>query len=401
VSVPRTPLRRWTGWPRWSRLSQVERVEAYTRQSLLVLLYGTPVFLLLSGTDRLTGDSPALAAVLVASVAVTLVAARALRAVMDLYPATGPVPWRPVGALLAVAVVATVTLVLLPEGPGRVLGLTTWGVTVIALVGLTDRRLAAAVVVGATLVPTALTGRPWVALVALGTTLFFAFTVRASLWLLGVVVEVDRSRAAQGELAVAEERLRFSRDVHDVLGRHLSAIAVQAELAATLAERGDERAAARMLEVREHAHDALREARELARGYRDTSLQRELEGAQSLLRAAGIATSVDTAGLDPAWHEAAGWVVRETVTNVLRHSRATQVTIRCTDTGVLEVRNDGAPLPTSTSTGSGTGGSGLIGLRERLAALGATLRAERDGAEFVVSVDLPAGVPTPATGGTA
>ncbi|MXG88833.1 histidine kinase [Nocardioides flavescens] len=375
-------------WPRWARLSQVERVEAYTRQSLLVLLYGTPVFLLLSGSDRIADGGGALAVVLGASLVVTLVAARALRAVMDLYPAAAPVPWRPVGALLAVAVVSTGACIALPEGPGRVLGLTTWGVTVIALVGLTDRRIAAAVVVGATLVPTVLTGRAWVALVALGTTLFFVFTVRASLWLLGVVVEVDRSRTAQGELAVAEERLRFSRDVHDVLGRHLSAIAVQAELAATLAERGDERAAARMLEVREHAHDALREARELARGYRDTSLERELDGARSLLQAAGIATSVDTTGLDPAWHEAAGWVVRESVTNVLRHSRATLVTIRWTDDGVVEVRNDGVTAPPGSR---GSDGRGLVGLRERLAALGATLHAERDGSEFVVRVDLPTG----------
>ena len=73
---------------------------------------------------------------------------------------------------------------------------------------------------------------------------------------------------------MAEERLRFSRDVHDVLGRRLSTIAVQAELAATLAARGDERAAERMLEVRAVAHDALREARELARGYRATDFPR-------------------------------------------------------------------------------------------------------------------------------
>ena len=146
---------------------------------------------------------------------------------------------------------------------------------------------------------------------------FLIFTVRASLWLLDVVAELDRAKGARAALAVAEERLRFSRDLHDVLGRRLSTIAVQAELASTLAERGDSRAADRMLDVRAVAHEALREVRELARGYRAVDLEQELHGARSLLRSAGIETRIDVATLPEPWHEAAGWVVRETVTNVL------------------------------------------------------------------------------------
>ena len=120
-----------------------------------------------------------------------------------------------------------------------------------------------------------------------------AFSGRASMWLYGIVRELDEANDAQARLAVAEERLRFSRDVHDILGRRLSTIAVQAELAATLSARGDERAAERMLEVRGVAHEALREARELARGYRPTDLHKELEGARSLLRSAGIDVQLD------------------------------------------------------------------------------------------------------------
>nr|WP_242680009.1 histidine kinase [Nocardioides sp. IC4_145] len=213
-------------------------------------------------------------------------------------------------------------------------------------------------------------------------------TVRLSLWLLDIVVELDRGRDAEAALAVAEERLRFSRDVHDVLGRRLATIAVQAELAATLAGRGDDRAADRMLEVRSLAHDGLKEARELARGYRAVDLAQELDGAVSLLRSAGIDATVAVDGLPEDWHEPAAWVVREAVTNVLRHSRATCVEVSYADR-VLAVRNDGA-LPAGGSGGPESGGgTGLAGVRARLAALGAGLEATRDGHLFTVRMVLP------------
>ena len=90
------------------------------------------------------------------------------------------------------------------------------------------------------------------------------------------------------------------------------------------------------------AHEALREARELARGYRPTDLDQEVEGARALLASAGIPADLDVDGVPEAWHEAAGWVIREGVTNVLRHSAATHVGLSFAD-GVLTLRNDGAP----------------------------------------------------------
>ena len=183
------------------------------------------------------------------------------------------------------------------------------------------------------------------------------FTVRTSLWLIGVVTELDHARGAQAALAVAEERLRFSRDLHDVLGRRLSTIAVKSELAATLADRGQPGAAAQMLEVRGVAHEALREARELVRGYRAVDLAQELEGARSLLRSAGIAVELDVGGLPPDWHEPAAWVVREAVTNVLRHSSVDTVTIRYA-APELTVTNDGAGPATSGSPPAGPGWPG-------------------------------------------
>jgi two-component system sensor histidine kinase DesK len=251
-----------------------------------------------------------------------------------------------------------------------------------SLGGLRERRAAAVLVVALSLLPAVAAGEPLLVLGGLVMALFLVSTVRLSLWLLGVVTELDQARSAQTALAVAEERLRFSRDVHDVLGRRLSTIAVQSELAATLAERGDERAGQRMLEVRAVAHDALREARELARGYRATDLGQELEGARSLLRSAGIEVRLAVDGLPDGWQEAAGWVVREAVTNVLRHSSATCVRIAWAAAG-LTVTNNGV-------AGAGSdGGFGLDGLRGRLAPLGATLIATRGGDSFCLVATLP------------
>ncbi len=216
-------------------------------------------------------------------------------------------------------------------------------------------------------------------------------TGRVSIWIFGIVTELDDARQAQSQLAIANERLRFSRDVHDVLGRRLSTIAVQADLAATLAARGDERASDRMLEVRSVAHEALREARELAHGYRSTDFVKELDGARSLLRSAGIEARLSVDTMPRAWHEAAGWVVRESVTNVLRHSSASVVEFAYAD-GQLRIENDGAH-----PNGSGDG-FGLRGLRERLLPLGGSLAAyPHDDDRWAVVAQLPGAGPLSAT----
>jgi len=364
-------------------LDQVQRVDLYTRQSLYLLLWGSIVVVLGGALPEAQDHPVALGLVVAGAFVLGLLGTQALTAVADLYPAPGPLPWRQIAPLVAAAVPALVGVALLPEGLRVAAGSAVWAVLAWALGGLRDRVASGLLLVTLTLLPLVFAGVWWAGPYGLGVGLFFIFTIRASLWLLGVVTELDAARTAQSALAVAEERLRFSRDVHDVLGRHLSTIAVQAELGATLAERGDTSAPGRMLEVRALAHEALREARELARGYRSTTLTQELDGACSLLAAAGIRTEVSVDGLDPSWHEPAAWVVRETVTNVLRHSSATAVTISYDDR-VLEVRNDGA-----AAARPGDGGSGLAGLRDRLALLGADLEAAHDAQAFVVRVRLP------------
>jgi two-component system, NarL family, sensor histidine kinase DesK len=389
----------WPAWlPGWSGRSDVQRVELYTRGSLFLLFW----FLLALALLSVVGQLSLLGAVVavVAALALGVLGTWALRATCDLYPATGPLPVRPLAALAALAVLVTGWIATLPAddrfSPAFLLVTTlAWGVG-----GLRDRRVQVTVVAAGAAILGLAGEHLGMALYGAAIAAFFAFTVHSSLWLLGVVTELDRARASQAALAVAEERLRFSRDVHDVLGRHLSTIAVQAELAATLVERGDERAPGLVREVRATAHQALREARQLARGYRPLDLRQEVEGAVSLLASAGIAATADLDDLPPAWHAPVARVVREAVTNVLRHSEATRVAIAY-DGRRVSVRNDGARGAPGSDAIEGSDGSGLATLTADLAQLGARVEHGRtaepelggSGDEFWVSVDLDAPAP--------
>ncbi|WP_330458669.1 histidine kinase [Streptomyces sp. NBC_00820] len=227
---------------------------------------------------------------------------------------------------------------------------------------------------------------------------------RCGAWTLSVLWEAERAREVEARLAIAEERLRFGRDLHDVLGRNLSVISLKAELAVQLARRGRPEAVEQMIEVQRIAQESQREVRDVVRGYREADLGVELAGARGVLTAAGIDCEVgaETEGLSgeglsgeglPAEvRSALGWVVREATTNVLRHGDARRCAVGLLvreGRVVLTVENDGAGAP-----GDSGGGSGLAGLRERLAAVDGTLRAGRageDGFRLVAEVPLTAG----------
>ncbi|MEU1916486.1 sensor histidine kinase [Streptomyces massasporeus] len=210
--------------------------------------------------------------------------------------------------------------------------------------------------------------------------MFIAFTAVFSVWLLNSVYELDEARETRTRLAVAEERLRFGRDLHDVMGRNLAVIALKSELAVQLAQRGRPEAVTQMVEVQRLAHESQREVREVVRGYREADLGSELAGAQGVLTAAGIDCTVDgatVAVLPAAVQSALGWVVREAATNVLRHGDARRCAVRLQvleGRVVLSVENDGVS-ETGTESGNGPSGSGLAGLRERLAEIDGTLEA--------------------------
>lgn len=208
---------------------------------------------------------------------------------------------------------------------------------------------------------------------------------------------VDRlreARAAVAEQAAVSERGRVSRDLHDVLGQSLSAIALKSDLALRLLEQ-DRPAAARQIEDLEQIAQALaNEAEAVTSGQVQLTTVTEADRAAALLHAAGIDThlSLDAARLSPSVDALFGWAVREGATNVLRHSAATACAITTTRTshGVhLEIVNDGAP-----PRERGGQGSGLLGLQARARALGGRVdAAPTPDRRYCLRVDIPQSEP--------
>lgn len=298
--------------------------------------------------------------------------------------------WGPLGCLVVMTVL-TVSLLL----PMYMAAL--WGATCAFVVPM---RKAVPVVLFVAALPWAglltMPGPPHLALFAMVWvgTVFFGGVVIAGwlmeLWLWETVHEVVHGEDARSRLAVTDERLRFARDMHDLLGHSLSALATKSELASRLAERAPERAAVEIAEVRALARESLAQVRSAVRGYQEVDLTEEIENVRGVLAAGGVRVRVD--GLDrvtPSREaaELAAWVVREGGTNVLRHSDATECRITFTrardtmvgpGTLVVEVANDRARPGAEPGEPAG---SGLAGLRERVSLGGGTLSASptRDG----------------------
>lgn len=210
---------------------------------------------------------------------------------------------------------------------------------------------------------------------------FVVGTTLLTVWTLRVVEDLDRAKVVEAELQVAEERLRFARDLHDIVGRGFSAIAVKSELAAVLSRSGAvDRAAIEMDEVKTLAVESMGQMRELVRGYRGIDLTGEVAGARSLLSAIGCLLVVegDPDTVPARFHEVAAWAVREGTTNIVRHSSATVATLAFGDAGLF-LRND-------RPHGSPGERSGLNGLAERLEPLGATLGTCSSRDEFVLEI---------------
>ena len=190
--------------------------------------------------------------------------------------------------------------------------------------------------------------------------------------LLLTVAELRAAREELARLAVSEERLRFARDLHDLLGHSLSLITLKSELAGRLLPDAPEKAADEVRDVERVAREALREVRAAVSGYRAPTLSSELAGAREMLSAAGIRCRIEKeAGhLAPSVDAVLAWTVREGVTNVIRHSRARNCEIRIRqEAGAVhaEVLDDGRG-PDEDGTDPSPAGSGLSGLAERVAA---------------------------------
>jgi two-component system sensor histidine kinase DesK len=236
---------------------------------------------------------------------------------------------------------------------------------------------------------------PW-RLAALAPALFFTPVIGAT-----SIFEAERDRANERlrraneeieRLATIAERERIARDLHDLLGHTLSVVVLKSELAARLIPADPDRATAEVHDIERIGREALGEVRAAVTGYRVRGLDAELAGAGVALEAAGVDVEVhaDPTDLHPEQESALAMAVREAVTNVVRHADAQGATISITtvDAGVrLEVTDDGRGI-------SGQEGSGLTGMRERIAALGGhvDVRHTRDHLDHrgtVVEVVLP------------
>ncbi|GAB3454289.1 hypothetical protein GCM10027519_08120 [Kineococcus endophyticus] len=220
-----------------------------------------------------------------------------------------------------------------------------------------------------------------------GTAIGAFFATAATLGTTRLVARGHQLAVAQQDLArlaVAEERSRFSRDLHDLLGHSLTVITLKAELAGRLLDADPDRARAEVADVERLARTALSDVRAALEGFRDVSLGTELAGARQALAAAGITAhlprSVDE--VDPELQELFGWVVREGVTNVVRHSGARTCWVHV-EPGEVVVADDGTgPRP-------GERGSGLAGLSARAQAVGGAVtvgRSKHGGFELAVRV---------------
>ncbi len=203
--------------------------------------------------------------------------------------------------------------------------------------------------------------------------------------------ELTEAREEIARLAVSEERLRFARDVHDLLGQSLATIVLKTELIGRqLPADADDSLRHEVDDVVRVSRNSLHDLREAVAGYRRLTLASEVTSARAALRAAGINFAVDDrAGTLPeAQDSVLAWCLREAVTNVVKHSGARRCDVSLArDNGLVRL----AVVDDGRGASSLDGGSGLAGMKERVALAGGTVEvANGAGNGMKVRVAIPA-----------
>jgi two-component system sensor histidine kinase DesK len=201
-----------------------------------------------------------------------------------------------------------------------------------------------------------------------------------------------RTRLARAE--VARERLRFARDLHDLLGFSLSVVVLKSELALRLLDRDPARARQELDDGLAAARQALADIEIVATGYREVSLEDEVASARAVLATAGFAVdgTVDAPELTAEQNNVLATVLREGVTNVLRHSDGRRCTLdaNLVDGRVrLRLRNDGI-RPSLMPPGTG-----LDNLAYRLRTVGGHLKGEALDDSYVLTAEIPLNTTVP------
>jgi two-component system sensor histidine kinase DesK len=196
-----------------------------------------------------------------------------------------------------------------------------------------------------------------------------------------VVTAMDAARTELAKMAVAQERLRFARDLHDLLGYSLSAISMKTELTHRLVTKNPVRAQEELTQIIEISRQALSDVRSVASGYRELSLDDEAVSARSVLSAADVDVRMEIShhDLPTPVRTVLATVLREGVTNILRHSKAERcdITLRQTDSDVtITITNDGVSHEPQAQLSDG--GSGIQNLSNRVANLDGTLSTGTD-----------------------
>ncbi|UBU15147.1 sensor histidine kinase [Nonomuraea gerenzanensis] len=385
-------------------MNEIDRARRYTWHVLISGIAATWVVIAISIAVRLDAgrlDWGRTALALIAAIGFTSLCPRVIRAVLDRR--------YPTGLVVVAAVLALAAAVL--GGPDP----TAWGFVVVAWLSIAtlhiSRRASLLVALGTWLVSVGVSALTWQdnlfavgleltfeEMLFLNTLVYGVFCAvvppsnRLWVWIWMLAEEAHKGREAHTKLALAEERLRFARDLHDLVGHQLSAIAVKTELAVRLSDVDGDAARAEMAEVNTLTRKALKELRQAVRGYRELDLAAELNSVKGVLEAAGVRCTVRLpyrelpSGVAPVF----AYAVREAVTNVLKHSTATfcEITIRFTEQEAeLSVRNDGVARRQAVDLGSG-----LAGMSERLGAVGGAVTAAPTGqGQFLLTavVSLP------------
>ena len=273
----------------------------------------------------------------------------------------------------------------------------TWGGLFIYVIAafaghLSDWRRGVAAVIGITALMSGLAALEgagiWTLAIALEG-LLVGSVVASSVYLGHTNRALQQAREDVARLMVAEERLRFARDLHDLLGHSLSVIVLKAELARKLSTVSPDRVAAEVSDIEQVARKALADVRDAVSGYREASLAAEIEQARSALAAAGVTVMVDQLrdSLPAPAENVLAWSLREGVTNVIRHAGATAARISL-------ARRDGKAELELTDDGRGAEdfhpGNGLTGLRERVAGREGTVEfGPAAGGGFRLHVSVP------------
>lgn len=358
-----------------------------------VVLVGGAVQVLVGTDGPASARTPAL-------VALTVVAVAAASAAIPLLlrPAGEAAPLHPSVLALVLTSVAVWVVSLVPssDGPGWAFTMAIAGGTLGCLLHGWGRVVTLAITI-VLLVGGADADAPPGELVLVGTLALFTLMPLSVVWIHRVVLRLEAARRTASDLAVAEERLRFATDLHDIQGHHLQVIGLKSELAERLLVAEPERARAELDDIRSVAKAALEDTRALVNDYRTVTVAVEVRNAAAVLRSAGIDCTerIETKGMPDAVGAVFAVAIREAATNMLRHSRAGTAAIelvRVGDAFQLTVTNDAA------RASDHHGGTGIAGLTQRVSALGGTVDARRLGDRFalVVRIPVPAEAPAPA-----